>query len=68
MAVLTGECAVMRPRNPREETAMLINRRQALIGSVGAAPSLAIYPAFGQTGPVGPLAGLGAPLVFCSTQ
>src|ERR1700740_665315 len=31
---------------------MLINRRQALIGSVGAAAGLAIYPAFGEGTPV----------------
>ncbi len=31
---------------------MLINRRQALIGSVGAAAGLAIYPAFGQVPPL----------------
>src|SRR5437764_2787347 len=31
---------------------MLINRRQALIGSVGAAASFAIYPAFGQVPPL----------------
>ena len=31
---------------------MLINRRQALIGSVGAAAGLAIYPAFGEVPPL----------------
>src|SRR5580698_1862407 len=38
------------PRNARGKggNAMLINRRQALIGSVGAAAGLTIIPAFGQ--------------------
>ena len=31
---------------------MLINRRQALIGSLGAAAGLGLYPAFGQLAPL----------------
>jgi galactofuranose transport system substrate-binding protein len=42
------------PRNARGKggNAMLINRRQALIGSVGAAAGLTIIPAFGQVPPL----------------
>ena len=42
------------PRNLRGigGNAMLINRRQVLIGSVGAAAGLTIFPAFGQVPPL----------------